>query len=82
MQVTYYIWANHPVFGTNFTNDLPQGVTWGSLIPQELIGMDEARIEKELMRRAIQTIIDDPGRYLLLSLSRFKEQFKFWPTSE
>jgi hypothetical protein len=74
-------WANHPVFGTNFTNDLPQGITWGSLIPQELIGMDEANIEKELMRRAIQTIIDDPGRYLLLSLSRFKEQFKFWPTS-
>jgi hypothetical protein len=73
-------WANHPVFGTNFTNDLPQGVTWGSLIPQELIGMDEASIEKALMRRAIQTIIEDPGRYLLLSLSRIKEQFKFWPT--
>ena len=75
-------WANHPVFDTNFTNELPQGVTWGSLIPQELIGMDEAKIEKELMRRAIRTIIDDPVRYFLLSLSRIKEQFKFWPTSE
>jgi hypothetical protein len=73
-------WANHPVFGTNFTNELPQGVTWGSLIPQELIGMDEASLEKALMRRAIQTIIDDPERYLFLSLSRIKEQFKFWPT--
>ena len=73
-------WANHPVFGTNFTNELPQGVTWGSLIPPEIIGMDEASLEKELMRRAIQTIIDDPGRYILLSLSRLKEQFKFWPT--
>ena len=73
-------WANHPVFGTNFTNELPEGVTWGSLIPPELIGMDEASLEKELMRRAIQTIVDDPGRYLLLSLSRLKEQFKFWPT--
>ena len=73
-------WANHPVFGTNFTNELPPGVTWGSLIPQELIGLDEASLEKALMRRAIQTIIDDPSRYLLLSVSRLKEQFKFWPT--
>jgi hypothetical protein len=73
--------ANQPIFGTKFTNELPQGVTWGSFIPPELIGMDEASLEKALMRRAIQTIINDPGRYLLLSLSRIKEQFKFWPTT-
>ena len=76
-----FYWANHPVFGTSFSNDLPTGVTWASMIPHDLFGIDEASMEKELMRRAIQSIIDDPGRYLLLSLSRIKEQFKFWPTS-
>ena len=74
-------WANHPIFGTNFSNELPQNVTWASMIPQDLSGMDEARLEKELMQRGIQSILSDPGRYLLLSLSRIKEQFKFWPTS-
>jgi 4-amino-4-deoxy-L-arabinose transferase-like glycosyltransferase len=75
-------WANHPIFGTNFSNELPQGVTWGSLIPKELLGMNEASLEKELMRRAIQSILNDPSRYVLLSLSRIKEQFKFWPTTD
>jgi 4-amino-4-deoxy-L-arabinose transferase-like glycosyltransferase len=77
-----FYWANHPIFGTNFSNELPEGVTWASMIPQELHGMDEASLEKELMRRSIQTILNDPGRYLLLSLSRIKEQFKFWPTTK
>ncbi len=75
-------WANHPIFGTNFSNELPQGVTWASMIPQDLSGMDEASIEKELMRRSLQSILNDPGRYILLSLSRIKEQFKFWPTPD
>lgn len=77
-----FYWANHPLFGTNFMNELPEGVSWGSMLPKELLGMDEAGLEKELMRRGLQTIIDDPGRYLLLSLSRFEDQFKFWPTPE
>jgi hypothetical protein len=75
-------WANNPVFGTNFSNELPEGVTWGSLLPQDLNGLDEASLEKALMRRSLQEILNDPGRYLLLSLSRIKEQFKFWPTPD
>ena len=55
-----FYWANHPIFGTDFSNELPQGVTFSSLIPQELWGMDEASLEKELMRRSIQSILDDP----------------------
>ena len=74
--------ANHPVFGNNFSNELVQEVSWGSLIPQEFLGMDEARLEKELMHRAVQSIVDDPGRYLLLSLSRFEAQFRFWPSPD
>ena len=77
-----FYWANHPMFGTDFPNVLPEGVTWVSLIPQELIGMDEASLEKELMRRSLQSILDDPRRYLLLSLSRLEDQFIFWPTSK
>ena len=75
-----FYWANHPIFGTRFTNELPPGVTWSSLLPQELIGMDEASLEKALLSRAIQTIKNDPGRYILLSISRIKEQFWFWPS--
>ncbi len=77
-----FYWANHPLFGTNFMNELPEGVTWGSMLPHELIGMDEASLERELMQRGIRTIMNDPGRYLLLSLSRFEDQFKFWPSPE
>ena len=77
-----FYWANHPMFGTDFPNVLPEGVTWVSLIPHELVGMDEASLEKELMRRSLLSIFEDPRRYLLLSLSRFEDQFRFWPTPE
>jgi hypothetical protein len=77
-----FYWANHPLHGTSFLNVLPEGVTWASMIPEELYGMDEASLEKELMRRGVRMILDDPGRYLLLSLSRFEDQFRFWPTPE
>lgn len=77
-----FYWANHPSFGTNFPNVLPEGITWASLIPEELYSLDEASLEKELMRRGMQSIFEDPKRYLLLSLSRIEDQFRFWPTPE
>jgi hypothetical protein len=77
-----FYWANHPTLGTDFPNAMPMDFTWASLIPEELYGMDEASLEKELMHRSLQSIRDDPVRYLLLSLSRFEDQFRFWPTPE
>jgi len=35
-----------------------------------------------LLRQGIQFVLDDPGRYLLLSLSRVRAFFEFWPTPD
>ena len=77
-----FYWSNHPIWGTNFPDVLPQGFAWQSLIPQNLLGLDEASLEKELLHRSLQIIVSDPWRYVLLSLSRLEDQFKFWPTTD
>jgi hypothetical protein len=68
--------AQHPMHGTNFREfdaaPLPDG-TWGRPEPE---------LDRELMREGIQFVLDDPGRYLLLSLSRIRAFFEFWPTSD
>jgi len=33
-----------------------------------------------LMSRGIAFVVEEPGRYLLLSLSRVADYFEFWPT--
>jgi 4-amino-4-deoxy-L-arabinose transferase-like glycosyltransferase len=75
-----FFWANHPVHGTNFMVLLPPEISYQSLIPEELHGLNEAALEKALMRRGLQYVLDDPGRFALLSLNRLKDQFKFWPS--
>jgi 4-amino-4-deoxy-L-arabinose transferase-like glycosyltransferase len=68
--------AQHPMHGTNFREfdaaPLPEGLPWGN----------EALMDRALMRAAIQFVLDDPGRYLLLSLSRVRAMFEFWPTPD
>jgi hypothetical protein len=44
--------------------------------------LDEAALEKELLKRGIQFILDDPVRYLKLSLSRIPPYFMFWPSAQ
>jgi len=39
-------------------------------------------MDAALRARGVQFILDDPGRYLRLSLSRIPVQFQFWPTAE
>jgi hypothetical protein len=53
-------------------------------LPAELVGqgLNEAQWDKELMRRGVGFVLADPGRYLLLSLSRVRDYFEFWPTSD
>ena len=65
--------AQHPMQGTNF-----QEFT-GAPMPADLQGMNEAQMDRELMRRGIGFVTDDPGRYVLLSLSRIPDYFEFWP---
>jgi 4-amino-4-deoxy-L-arabinose transferase-like glycosyltransferase len=78
-----FFWGNHPIYGTNFIPILPKEMgTYQDLIPDEVRHLDEAALDQELLKRGIQFVVDDPGRYLLLSLSRIPAYFMFWPSAE
>jgi hypothetical protein len=66
--------AQHPMHGTSFQE------FDGPPVPPELLGRNEAELDRELMRRGIGFVLAEPGRYLLLSLSRVRDYFEFWPT--
>jgi hypothetical protein len=66
--------AQHPLHGTSFQEFA------AAPIPEELRGLDEARLDREMLRRGIGFVLAEPGRYLLLSLSRVRDYFEFWPT--
>jgi hypothetical protein len=75
--------GNHTIYGTNFIGILPKEMgTYQDLIPTELRHLDEAALDQALLGEAIRIIEADPVRYLLLSLSRTRELFKFWPAAE
>ena len=78
-----FYWGNHPIHGDDFisifTEQMP---SYQDLIPVELRSLDEAALERELMRRGAQFVIDDPVRYIRLSLSRIDDQFIFWPKAD
>jgi 4-amino-4-deoxy-L-arabinose transferase-like glycosyltransferase len=76
-----FFWANHPIYGTQFQPASEMGTTYQELVPDELRQLDEAALEQELLARGIQFVIDEPVRYLRLSLSRIPAYFKFWPDS-
>lgn len=78
-----FFWGNHPIYGTNFVGILPgDGPTYLDLIPSELRPLNEAELDRALLKRGIGFVEADPVRYLLLSLSRTREYFKFWPSAE
>ena len=78
-----FFWANHPIYGTQFVGILPGGGTeYGDLLPKELLPLNEAEMDKALFGRGLGFVLDDPGRYALLSLSRTREYFKFWPSAD
>ncbi len=78
-----FFWANHPIYGTHFVPILTDEMgSYQALIPAGLRGLDEAALDSALLKRGIGFVIDDPVRYLRLSISRIPEFFKFWPTSE
>lgn len=75
-----FYWGNHPIQGTNFVPIQP--VTYQDLIPQELLVLNEGKLDRALLQEGIRIVLDDPVRYGLLSLSRIKEYIKFWPSSD
>jgi len=76
-----FFWGNNPIYGTNFVPLLPQQVYY-NLIPPELLSLNEAELDKALLQRGIQFVADDPKRFILLSISRTREFFKFWYSSD
>jgi hypothetical protein len=78
-----FFWGNHPRYGTQFIPILPSGEYY-RMIPEALQaqGLNEAEMDSALLAEALDIILADPGRYLLLSLSRFPTYFMFWPSGD
>ena len=76
--VGYALYAsNNPNLGTDWRNEdivVP--------IPQELNGQNEAQLNNALTRKGVEFILADPRRYVLLTLDKSLEYFKFWPLEE
>jgi hypothetical protein len=66
--------AQHPMHGTSFRE------FDAAPLPADLKGRNEAEWDRDLMRRGIGFVVAEPGRYLLLSLSRVGDYFEFWPS--
>jgi hypothetical protein len=77
-----FFFANHPIYGTEFVSILPDNITYQSLVPPELRSLDEAALDSALMNVGMGYVVHDPVRYLLLSISRVKSFFMFWPSSD
>ena len=70
--------AQHPLHGSSF-QEYAAAPLPTDLNPQP---QNEAQWDRALMARGIQFIVDEPGRYLLLSLSRVADYFEAWPTRD
>jgi hypothetical protein len=70
--------AQHPMHGSSFQEFA------AAPLPEDLaaLGLNEAQWDKALMGRGVAFVLDDPGRYLLLSLSRVRDFVEFWPTAD
>lgn len=78
-----FYWGNHPIHGRHFVPILPgDGSLYGQLIPGDLGALNEAQMDKALLRRGLGFVAEDPVRYALLSVSRAKEYVKFWPSRD
>jgi hypothetical protein len=76
-----FFWGNHPIHGTTFVPILPSD-EYFRLIPPDLLHLNEAELDSALMDLAMEHVLSDPVRYLLLSLSRIPPYFQFWPSGE
>ena len=78
-----FFWGNHPSYGTHFVPILPTRQYY-AMIPEALKaqGLNEAEMDSALLELGVGFVFDDPGRYVLLSLSRIPAYFKFWPSTE
>jgi hypothetical protein len=66
--------ANHPYHGVKFDQD------YAAPLPADLLPLklNEAQWNTALTKRGLEFILQDPGRYLRLTLSKAAVQFNFW----
>jgi hypothetical protein len=76
-----FFWGNHPYYGTDFIPILPDGM-YQELIPDELLELDEAALDRALLNLGMENVFADPGRYLRLSIGRIPDFFMFWPSPD
>jgi 4-amino-4-deoxy-L-arabinose transferase-like glycosyltransferase len=76
-----FFWGNHPIHGTKFIPILPSD-QYLSLLPGEFNHLDEAALDQALLREGLEFVLEDPLRYILLSISRIPAFFTFWPTPD
>ena len=74
-----FFWGNHPIHGTRFVPLLPDG-SYAALIPADLRHLDEASLDRALLRQGFTFVRDDPERFIRLSISRIPEFVRFWPS--
>jgi hypothetical protein len=78
-----FFFGNHPLYGTHFVPILtPEIGSYQGMIPKELLSLSEAALDEALLKQAIQFILADPVRYILLSFSRVPVYFQFWPSTD
>jgi hypothetical protein len=68
--------AQHPMHGIDFQEFA------AAPVPPEVLGQTEPQMDRALMQIGIGFVLADPGRYLLLSLSRARAYFEFWPSPD
>ena len=76
-----FFWGNNPIYGTKFIPILSTP-EYQAMIPEDVRHLDEAALDSELMKRGLQFVVQDPKRYILLSLSRIPPYFMFWYSPE
>lgn len=76
-----FFWGNNPVYGTKFIPILSTE-EYRAMIPEEVRNLDEAALDQELLKRGMGFVLDDPIRYLKLSVSRIPPYFMFWYSSD
>lgn len=78
-----FFWGNHPIYGTKFVPILTREMgSYEELIPLNLRKLSEAAMEKELLKLGLGFVLNDPIRYIQLSISRIPFYFVFWPSTD
>lgn len=76
-----FYWGNHPYYGDQFQPILTDQ-NYLALLPEDQLHLDEAALDQELLRQGVGFVLDDPIRYLKLSMSRIPAYFEFLPKAE